>query len=255
MSATQRGRFSGRSTGGNPGFPAGVRNGRVPQSLLYHLETQASTAQFPESEHWLAPTAGRNFDAMVRAAKSDGVTIQLLEAYRTLAKQEYFWDLYCNHGGNLAAKPGTSNHGWGTAFDLDQHHDSHALPWLHAHAAEYGWDLPDALGKKEPWHWQAIRGAAVVSSEVPVYVHGKLIPGAYMGNPTGEGVLVFLRPVAEALGFTLAVQGRDATLTKGDQRAEIHFLATADGRGFVPVRELCDKLSVPLVWDGAVRIG
>jgi hypothetical protein len=37
-------------------------------------------------------------------------------SYRTYAKQVEFWDMYQN-GGNLAARPGTSNHGLGLAVD------------------------------------------------------------------------------------------------------------------------------------------
>ena len=38
--------------------------------------------------------------------------------YRTYASQAYYWGLYTSGRGNLAARPGTSNHGWGRAVDL-----------------------------------------------------------------------------------------------------------------------------------------
>ena len=34
-------------------------------------------------------------------------------SYRTFEDQQRFWDLYQAGKGNLAARPGTSNHGWG----------------------------------------------------------------------------------------------------------------------------------------------
>ena len=41
-----------------------------------------------------------------------------LGSYRTYAKQVYLWQLYRAGRGNLAAYPGTSNHGWGLAVDF-----------------------------------------------------------------------------------------------------------------------------------------
>ncbi len=41
-----------------------------------------------------------------------------MAAYRTFAQQVYLWNLYQSGRGNLAARPGTSNHGWGLAIDL-----------------------------------------------------------------------------------------------------------------------------------------
>jgi hypothetical protein len=39
-------------------------------------------------------------------------------SYRCFADQQYFWNLYQCGQGALAARPGTSNHGWGIAVDL-----------------------------------------------------------------------------------------------------------------------------------------
>ena len=39
-------------------------------------------------------------------------------AYPPYADQLYFWNQYLYHGGNLAARPSTSNHGLGLAVDL-----------------------------------------------------------------------------------------------------------------------------------------
>jgi hypothetical protein len=61
----------------------------------------------------------------------------------------------------LAATPGTSNHGWGTALDLCggvqsftsvQHH------WMLLNAPAFGWFHPSWAGRDgslpEPWHWE-----------------------------------------------------------------------------------------------------
>lgn len=256
------GRYSGRATGGNPGFSSSVANGKIPTNLLGHLDSQPVTPQFPESEHWLAKEAALGFDAMVRAAEKDGVKIRLLEAYRALARQEYFWDQYLHHGGNLAARPGTSNHGWGTAIDVDRKNYPAALPWMRENATQFGWDLPDQLGKSEPWHWQWIRGFKWEGSPIllprptPVYVHGELVPGGYHTTHANRAI-IFLRPVAEALGYEVEVRGEVVTLVPDEGRAvNLPLDKTPEGRAIFSARELCERLGIPCTWDGkAVRIG
>jgi LAS superfamily LD-carboxypeptidase LdcB len=57
--------------------------------------------------------------------------------FRTYARQQYFWHCYqtksCNNG-NIAAYPGTSNHGVGLALDI--HIPNYA--WMKAHAHSFG---------------------------------------------------------------------------------------------------------------------
>lgn len=78
-------------------------------------------------------------------------------AWRSYEKQEYFWGCYqdkdCN-GGNLAAYPGTSRHGWGIASDLNYvdtgtHSRLEAITWAHEHAGDYGLNFPVT---SENWH-------------------------------------------------------------------------------------------------------
>lgn len=65
--------------------------------------------------------------------------------------------------GGLAAEPGTSNHGWGLAVDINnlggEGSTKHA--WLRTNAPAYGWDHPSwarAGGSKpEAWHWEYVR--------------------------------------------------------------------------------------------------
>ncbi len=62
----------------------------------------------------------------------------------------------------LAAKPGTSNHGWGLALDLagigGEGSARHA--WLRANAPAYGWQHPtwarSGGSKPEAWHWEYV---------------------------------------------------------------------------------------------------
>jgi hypothetical protein len=77
----------------------------------------------------LAPIAGGElrrdaaaaFNAMNVEARSRGLELRPTGArssYRTLAQQRELWNLYTSGRGNLAARPGTSNHGLGLAVDL-----------------------------------------------------------------------------------------------------------------------------------------
>ena len=50
--------------------------------------------------------------------------------------------------GGLAAKPGTSEHGWGMATDLDL--NAKALAWMRKNAGNYGFVENVA---RESWHW------------------------------------------------------------------------------------------------------
>lgn len=71
---------------------------------------------------------------------------------------------------NLAAKPGTSNHGWGQAIDVHFYEDGaseysklrYSKPeyiWLKENSKKYGWYNPAWASqggtKEEPWHWEA----------------------------------------------------------------------------------------------------
>ena len=107
---------------------------------------------------YLLPEAAAAFMAMNRESERDyGVTLRTASArtaYRPYADQEYFWDQYLHHGGNLAARPGTSNHGWALAVDL-------ATPQMRAIVDKighkYGWAKEWSDAPSEWWHlrWRA----------------------------------------------------------------------------------------------------
>jgi hypothetical protein len=72
-------------------------------------------------------------------------------SYRTYAEQEYFWKLYLSGRGARAAKPGTSNHGWGIAVDLPRQDMAAAV---RAVAHEYGWGIAGGrLASDAPSEW------------------------------------------------------------------------------------------------------
>lgn len=76
-------------------------------------------------------------------------------AWRPLANQQYFYNCYktksCNNG-NLAAVPGTSNHGWGIASDLS-YGSGAAITWAHNNASKYGLHFSEP---SENWHIQPL---------------------------------------------------------------------------------------------------
>ena len=75
----------------------------------------------PIASGQLEKTAAAAWNAMNVEARANG--LQLVptgskSSYRTYAQQQELYDLYRSGRGNLAAVPGTSNHGWGLAVDL-----------------------------------------------------------------------------------------------------------------------------------------
>lgn len=86
-------------------------NGRLPSAVL---------GPIPGGR--LRRDAARAFRAMnAESVTRFGVTLHPtggMSSYRTYAQQVYLWNLYKSGHGNLAAVPGTSNHGLGLAVDL-----------------------------------------------------------------------------------------------------------------------------------------
>ncbi|KAJ3096340.1 hypothetical protein HDU97_006013 [Phlyctochytrium planicorne] len=93
------------------------------------------------------------FMKMKEKAKADGVNLKLNSGFRTMAEQEHLYKCYqtkkCNHG-NLAAKPGFSNHQNGIALDISVS-QTKTYNWLVAHAKANGFirTVPS-----EKWHWE-----------------------------------------------------------------------------------------------------
>ena len=106
-------------------------------------------APIGDGGHRLAAPAAAAFDRLQAAARRDGVAIGVTDSYRSFDAQV---DVARRKGlysqGGLAAQPGTSQHGWGLAVDLDL--DSRAQAWMRANGARFGFveDTP-----REPWHW------------------------------------------------------------------------------------------------------
>jgi zinc D-Ala-D-Ala carboxypeptidase len=120
---------------------AAYGNGQIPSEAL---------APIGVGSHRLWAPAASAFQEMTAAAAADGVTIGVTDSYRSYDSQV---DLARRKGlysqGGLAATPGTSNHGWGLALDLDL--DDPAQAWMREHGWQYGFveSVP-----REPWHFE-----------------------------------------------------------------------------------------------------
>lgn len=104
--------------------------------------------------HILATNAASAFAAMSVAAKKDGLQLKVNSAFRTMGEQKKLYKKY-QEGGNLAAKPGYSNHQSGVAVDINRAAanagDSPIDVWLRNNAHKYGFYNTVA---NEPWHWE-----------------------------------------------------------------------------------------------------
>ena len=115
-------------------------NGQIPESALQKVGDTGAKLWAP---------AAQKLEQLMAAASKDGVHIGITDSYRSYASQV---DVAQRKGlysqGGLAAKPGTSEHGWGMAVDLKL--DAAGQSWMRAHGGEYGFveNTP-----RESWHW------------------------------------------------------------------------------------------------------
>jgi hypothetical protein len=117
-------------------------NGRLPPSEL---------APIPGGR--LRKDAAAAFNAMhAESVRRYNVGLQPfgpMSSYRDLAQQQLLWNLYQSGRGNLAAHPGTSNHGWGLAVDF-------ATPRMRgivdAIGDRFGWSKRWSDAPSEWWH-------------------------------------------------------------------------------------------------------
>jgi zinc D-Ala-D-Ala carboxypeptidase len=151
-------------------------------NLLNHL----SYAEAPNDElisiggsYRLRKTAAAKFQSMVNAARSSGVSITTVSAFRSVEDQKrLFFGIGAERGqqptkrAEVSAPPKYSEHHTGYAVDLgdgavpatnlNQNFDTTpAYKWLKANAATYSFELSfpkDNIQKVsyEPWHWRFV---------------------------------------------------------------------------------------------------
>ena len=120
-------------------------NGRLSAKSLCALPQRGETLQAEAALAWAA------MNEYYRTAF--GRSICLDDSYRSLQEQ------YGTRAtrGYLAARPGTSMHGWGLAVDICKEDLRGASgDWIRANAQTFGWENPywAKTSKYEPWHWE-----------------------------------------------------------------------------------------------------
>ncbi len=131
----------------------------------------------------VAPAAAA-LKAMFAAAARDGVKLETVSGYRSMAYQTHLVREKLKRGMSIQqalainAVPGYSEHQTGCAIDLTtpgvpaadgSFANSKAFAWLQQHAATFGFHLSFPRDNKygyeyEPWHWRYIAGSATASS-------------------------------------------------------------------------------------------
>jgi len=130
--------------------------------------------------NYLTPAAAYAFAYMWKALIDAGYTrkdhLVLGNTYRTIETQNeiFDWDRYVRSGGSrtdqakrpgtecygtggaAAAFPGTSNHGWGIAFDLNPAKKgtppNPVSRWISHYGKEWGWTWAEGKNCSEIWH-------------------------------------------------------------------------------------------------------
>jgi D-alanyl-D-alanine carboxypeptidase len=124
-------------------------------------------------EQWLQPRAARAWARMRDAATRDGVTLQIVSAFRSIEYQVGIVQRKLARGLTMdeilrvSAAPGYSEHHTGRCVDFttpgctpleEEFERSPAFGWLERNAARFGFALSYPRGNRhgigyEPWHW------------------------------------------------------------------------------------------------------
>ena len=108
---------------------------------------------------YLRADAARAFVAMRNAASNDGIALIVTSAFRSMSEQQSLFDKYQSGSGNLAAKPGYSNHQSGVAVDsqVGSSFSSPAYLWLSRNASRFRFvNTGAAFSQREPWHLEYV---------------------------------------------------------------------------------------------------
>jgi hypothetical protein len=117
-----------------------TQNGQLPPAELA-----------PIAQGQLANEAAAAWNAMNQEARKrrlELVPTGSMSSYRTLAQQRILYARYLA-GGNLAADPGTSNHGWGVAVDVATIEMRTLIDHI---GVKFGWSKKWSDAQGEWWH-------------------------------------------------------------------------------------------------------
>lgn len=200
----------------------GYQNGYLPDSMLVPVQGQGLKLWGPAADQYLA---------MVAAAQADGVEIRITDAYRSFESQVELK----KRKPDLSATPGTSEHGWGEAVDIDVGKPG-VLAWLRRNAARFG--IANTVSH-ENWHWGWIGGSTVTGTGGTVtgvrspITGGLGVVGDFAGDAAGAvagGIRkVFVYAVLIAGGVVLVAIGADQATGRRASSAAVKAGAAAAG--------------------------
>lgn len=129
---------------------AAAPRGTVVNGYVNGVPRKIRIASVGNGKSLRADAAGR-FNQMKSAARRAGINLSVVSGFRTMAQQRSLYAAYKAGRGNLAARPGYSNHQGGTSADVNTgSYSSRAYKWMARNARQYGF-VNDVRG--EPWHW------------------------------------------------------------------------------------------------------
>ncbi len=139
--------------GPGPGAWGGHANGLIPATALCPIPWQANRMLRCDAVAQLAL-----LNAQYRTDLGHDLSVN--EAYRDLTTQEHYWTCGCTTG--PAARPGTSNHGWALAIDIngtsgngssyEARKTTAVYQWMAANAPTFG--FRENVSIREAWHWE-----------------------------------------------------------------------------------------------------
>jgi peptidoglycan hydrolase-like protein with peptidoglycan-binding domain len=131
------------------GGPGG--GGRVVTGYVQGQPRQITLKPVPGGKELRADAADA-FNRMHAAARRAGINITVNSGFRSMEQQRALYQAYQNGTGNLAARPGYSNHQGGIAVDMNVGGTgTSTYRWLANNAASFGFKR---TVPSEPWHWE-----------------------------------------------------------------------------------------------------
>lgn len=202
-------------------------NGRAPSTVL----TRASNG------HTFTKAAAAAFDRVAAAFEARfKKPLTVTQGYRTYAEQRRIFEAryrpqiigrgpygdvrwwngrrYVRVTGSAAAIPGTSNHGWGVAADLNTRNgfgdfDTPEYKWLATHGPAYGWTNTEGRAIREPWHWVYNAKNDRHAKPTPTTSKGlaAMLPTIHRKNNTKKATRT-AQALLTARGFPTSVDGK-----------------------------------------------
>jgi len=141
----------GKSPTGRTSAPApAAPRGSVVTGYVNGSPRRIRIAPIGNGKQMRADAAGR-YNQMKAAARRVGISLTPVSGFRTMAQQRALYAAYRAGRGNLAARPGYSNHQGGLSVDIATgSYSSATYKWLARHGRQYGF-VNDV--RTEPWHW------------------------------------------------------------------------------------------------------